>query len=93
LARESDMRRVIRRRPTYCQGRALEILGHAIEYLVDSRIYDSSPFGVDKEAVKILTRVNLDIFEECQEVIPLRSRINQIGSQLRAVGLSRVTKY
>ena len=30
---------IIRRRPTMQQGRALEILGHAIEYLIDSRMF------------------------------------------------------
>jgi hypothetical protein len=32
--------RILRRRPTRLQGLALEKLGHAIEYLVDSQLHD-----------------------------------------------------
>jgi hypothetical protein len=32
------------RRPTATQGRAIEILGHAIEYLVDSRLASADEF-------------------------------------------------
>lgn len=57
----------IRRRPSPEQGRALEILGHAIEYLMDSYVLMASKDGGvgDAEAAQLLMRLSLEVFEEC----------------------------
>jgi hypothetical protein len=60
-----------RRRPTQQQGQALEILGHAIEYLIDSRPFLPAEMGgADyKEALEILKLRSLMIFAECAAVV------------------------
>ena|SRR5580698_5571648 len=67
----------LRRRPSFQQGRALEILGHAIEYLMDSYLTTASPTSdrADHEAIQMLERLNLEIFHECPEVIPYHQRL------------------
>ncbi len=58
------------------QGRALEMLGHAVEYLVDSRMFgDEAGFRSEGEAVQILMRMSRAVFAECPEVVPLRERV------------------
>ncbi len=63
---------VLRRRPTVDQGMALEALGHAIEYLYDSQVYQNSGTlsPSDIEAVEILIRLSREVFVECREVVP-----------------------
>lgn len=69
----------VRRRANAKQGRALEIIGHAIEYLVDSRLFITS--GLDErgeqEAVQILMRTSRAVFAECPEIVPLRRQMRQ----------------
>jgi len=60
-----------RRRITPEAGRALEKLGHAIEYLTDEMVHRHdtlSPRTPDMQAVLILMSLNRDIYNEC----PLR---------------------
>lgn len=66
-----------RRRANLQQGRALEILGHAIEYLVDSRMFliDQPATAADAQATQILMRLNRQIFDECTEVLPKHRRL------------------
>ena len=66
------------RRGTLEQGRALEALGHAIEYLVDSRLFllDGGTLRSDDEAVQIMMRLSRAVFAECPEVISLRRRLH-----------------
>jgi len=80
--------RVIRRRPTLSQGRALEMLGHAIEYLVDSRMHRDQGLSsqADGEAEQVIMRLNRAVFAECAEVVPGGS----LGGWLR-LWLGRVT--
>ena len=69
--------RIIRRRPNQIQGQALEKLGRAIEYLMDSRmasIYEPST-KADAEALEILMRLNRCVFAECEEIVPLGRRL------------------
>ena len=71
-----------RRRPNQQQGRALEVLGHAVEYLVDTRMTrdDMQPLllaGPDLQAVQILMRLNRAVFSSCEEIVPLRRRLKQ----------------
>jgi len=68
---------LIRRQPSPQQGHALEILGHAIEYLLDSYVLTTSEDCAiaDVDATHLLMRLNLEIFGECQEITPLYQRI------------------
>ena len=70
-------KRIIRRRPTQLQGQALEKLGRAIEYLMDSRmvLIDEPSTKADAEALEILMRLNRSVFSECEEIVPLRRRL------------------
>jgi hypothetical protein len=69
----------VRRRPTKTQGRSLEILGHAIEYLVDSRLHLVADASLrdDAKAREILMRLSREVFAECGEVVPARRRLKQ----------------
>jgi len=73
--RRQPRARLIRRRSTYEQGRALEILGHAVEYLVDSRLRLVSGTHSDDLAVQMLMRLNREVFAECAEVVSLKQRL------------------
>jgi hypothetical protein len=67
----------VRRRPTMQQGMALERLGHAIEYLVDSRMFlVNEPQNVtETNAVRILSRASREVFATCAVIVPLQHRI------------------
>lgn len=69
----------IRRRGTQDQGRALEALGHAVEYLVDSRLFDLGERNVrdEHEAIQIMMRMSRAIFSECSEVVSIRKRMRR----------------
>jgi hypothetical protein len=70
-------RTVVFRRPDPQQGRALEVLGHAVEYLADSySLRDASPG--DLLAISILHKASLEVFAECKIVIPLRERLMRL---------------
>lgn len=68
---------IIRRRPTQAQGQALEKLGHAIEYLMDSRmaLVLEPETKADADALEILMRSNRWVFSECKEIVPVRRRL------------------
>jgi hypothetical protein len=69
------------RRLTREQGRALEILGHAVEYLIDSRLFGGE--SRDEQAISMLKRANRMIFQESVVAPPA-------GMRMRAwLGLSR----
>ena len=53
------------RRLTATQGRALEILGNAIEYLVDSRLACADEFcsPAAQEAIQLLSRANREVYQ------------------------------
>lgn len=67
----------IRRRGNLQQGYALEKLGHAVEYLVDSRLFAQSEKEAksDQEAIQLLMRMSRAVFLECPEVVPMRRRL------------------
>ncbi len=69
----------VRRRGSREQGRALEMLGHAVEYLVDSRLFRRADddLRADEEAVQILMRLSRVVFAECPEVVSLRRQIGR----------------
>jgi len=66
--------RVRRNRPrqiTPMAGHALEILGHAIEYLTDEfvhRGFDPSTHSAELEAVQLLMALNRQVYFECPEL-------------------------
>jgi hypothetical protein len=59
------------------QGRSLELLGHAVEYLVDSRMFMIEPSTAksEREAVQILMRLSRMVFSECEEVVTVWDRM------------------
>jgi hypothetical protein len=71
------------RRASQMQGRALEILGHAVEYLVDSRMFmiDQPSTRADAEAVQLLMLLSRHVFAECAEVTPPTRRLRHWISQ------------
>lgn len=84
--RSHGRREQIARRPTPQQGIALEILGHAIEYLVDTNFYHQrSEVPCVKEAIAILKQSNREVFAEAPEVVPAGTRaVHWIRSHLPA---------
>jgi len=73
------------RRPSPQQGQALELLGHAIEYLVDENLHRGRGEAYDSDAVQILISLNRAIFSECQVVVPFGNRLKSwINSRLAA---------
>lgn len=66
-----------RKRSTPDQGRALEMLGHAIEYLVDSRLFDQWESPADAEAVHLLMSCSLAVYTGDQEMMPWHQRVQR----------------
>lgn len=66
-----------RRRPSPSQGRALELLSHAIEYLVDSRLYETWDSPADAEAVHMLMACSRAVFTDCEGVINWQQRLQR----------------
>ncbi len=81
----------VRRRGSSEQGRALEILGHAVEYLVDSRLRFNDPQAAagERDAIELLMRLNRAVFSECPEVVPVSRRVRQWFASC----LSRVSTF
>jgi hypothetical protein len=78
----------VRRRPNRIQGQALELLGHAIEYLVDSRAVNANGNRIEynRDAVELLSRSSREIFDGCEVVVPFSDRLKQwmYGSSRKA---------
>ena len=74
---------VVRRALSPVEGRALEILGHAIEYLADEYSVDTAPKGplgsADPrvEAIQILKSLNRTVYYSGAEVQPALRRIKR----------------
>jgi hypothetical protein len=75
--RAKSTRQVLRRRPTMQQGRALELLGHAIEYLIDTQLHRSTSAVApsDVAANHLLMRLSREVFAECREIVPVRRKL------------------
>lgn len=76
LARSSALRRQFNPKA----GRALEILGHAIEYLADEYAYGHSFVSANDgmlDAIRILMSLNRAIYFSCPEVSTLRERLQR----------------
>jgi hypothetical protein len=66
-----------RRHLTQQAGRALEILGHAIEYLADEFVERGCSFSADKgqlDALQLLMALNRQVYFECPEVPSMGER-------------------
>ncbi len=66
-----------RRRITPRAGHALEILGHAIEYLADEIVHDGIALSADNsrvKAVQLLMALNRQVYFECPEAPTFRER-------------------
>jgi hypothetical protein len=71
---KSDRRRSI----SPSAGRALEMLGHAIEYLADEYVHGGKTFCADDpevQAVQLLMALNREIYLECPIVPTFSERI------------------
>ena len=67
-----------RRHITPQAGRALEILGHAIEYLTDEFVHEGGSLSArhpQLEAVQLLMALNRQIYFSCPEVPTLSERL------------------
>jgi hypothetical protein len=76
-----------RRRVDPRAGHALEILGHAIEYLADEYVHEGATLSANDpqlQAVHLLMELNRQIYFECPEVPTLGERL---CSLLRVSGL------
>ena len=83
----------IRRRASYQQGRGLEILGHAVEYLIDSRMFliDQPSTRADSEAVQLLMLLSRQVFAECAPVPqPVRRLRHWIAERLNTLQPARL---
>lgn len=68
----------LRRCRTREEGVALMMVGHAIEYLVDSRLVNQQDAtSAEREALAILLNANLSVYNEGTEIKPLASRLRQ----------------
>jgi hypothetical protein len=75
-------RGVMRRRRISAEaGRALEILGHAIEYLTDEFVYAGGSFSANDpqvEAVQLLMSLNREIYLACPEAPSFADRLRSL---------------
>lgn len=80
--------RPILRRGTIEQGRALESLGHAVEYLIDSSLFAVGEHNQrdEQESVQILMRMSRAVFAECPEVVSVRRRMRRWVSERFSAG-------
>ena len=71
---------VMRRHISPQSGRALEILGHAIEYLADEFALQTGTSSAandpDVKALQILMAANRSVYFDCPTVPPLRERFH-----------------
>lgn len=70
-----------RRRVSRESGRALEILGHAIEYLTDEFVHQGGAFATRSEqlaAVQMLMAANRQVYYECPEIPTLADRFRAL---------------
>ena len=73
----STVRTHHRRRISPQAGRALVVLGHAIEYLTDEFVHQGGSFSANNEqlaAIQLLMALNRQVYFECPEVPSLGER-------------------
>ena len=84
-----DRRRSVarRRRISRDDGRALEILGHAIDYLSDEFIHRGGALASRDphvQAVQLLMRLNCEIYLSCPEAPSLADRFRTLLRRITA---------
>ena len=85
--------RRVRRRLSPEGGKAIEVLGHAIEYLADEYAADTTSKGVLAsadpriEAIEVLKALNRAVYFSGTEVQPVFRRVRQWFLGVRAPGL------
>lgn len=70
-----------RRRISHEAGRALEVLGHAIEYLTDEYMHAGGsvcPQDGRVEAVQLLMKVNRQIYLDCPAIPTIEDRLRSL---------------
>ncbi len=78
LPRSEQQRTTMRRCRTREQGAALLTVGHAIEYLVQSRLLEQETIGdAEREAMAILLNANLSVYNDGAEIVPLVDRLRR----------------
>ena len=78
-------RRAVARRPGREQGMALEVIGHAVEYLIDSRMFlTEAPYTkAEQEAVQMLMSASRLVFADCDpHRSPPRPRLRVAATNL-----------
>jgi hypothetical protein len=73
------------RRITPQAGRALEILGHAIEYLADEFVHHGGQMYASQgrlEAMRLLMERNREIYAECPEIPTFGERCTAVLTRL-----------
>jgi len=78
-------RAACRRRIDYRAGRALEMLGHAIEYLADELVEEGGSLTAGNarvQAIQILMVLNRQVYFECPIVPTLNARIRALLRKL-----------
>ena len=75
--RQQPRRPVESRHSTSDQARSLQALSHAIEYLVDSRLFDTWQSPSDAEAVHILMTCSREVFQQCGVTRSWPQRVQQ----------------
>ena len=81
IASTGQVRLNRRRRITPRAGHALEILGHAIEYLTDEFVHGGGglfPVRGQLEAVQLLMAVNRQVYYECPEMPTFVERVRSV---------------
>lgn len=76
-----------RRRISPSAGRALEILGHAVEYLADEFVHEGADFSARNpqvEAIQLLMAVNRQVYFECPQLPTFGERCRAILGHLAA---------
>lgn len=63
------------RRSTADQAHALQTIAHAIEYLLDSRLFDAWQSPTDAAAVHILMGCSRQVFKQCEVLDAWPSRV------------------
>ena len=78
----------VSRRPSREQGRALEQLGHAVEYLIDSRMFLTgiAYTRAEEQALQVLMGASREVFESCPATISWSGSMSGwIGRRWRAM--------
>ena len=84
--RKQKRKAEVQRRPDKTQGMALEVLGHALEYLLDSAVQvDGLVCPEILAAVELLAERSRAVFAECPEILPLSQHLSRWLGEVRSL--------